>query len=173
MIKYNELRIDGNYLYLNIQVEDKPYFIDVLINGARIDTPLTYGTETPYHIIEEEPEKNLIAEVYLPTAKDDILFITPNIQGTPTPDTPCGQDTNKLGVVYNKKTLMQKGLGYLKELGNSCIIPKGFIDFILRFKALDMSIETCNYQEAIKYWNMLNRVPIKTATNNCGCHGLN
>ena len=68
---------------------------------------------------------------------------------------------------------MQKGLEYLKELGNSCTIPKGFIDFILRVKALDMAIETCNYMEAIKYWEMLNRMPAKTTTNNCGCHGLN
>ncbi len=68
---------------------------------------------------------------------------------------------------------MQKGLGYLKELSNSCVIPKGFIDFILRFKALDIAIETCNYTEAIKYWKMLNRVPTRTTTNNCGCYGHN
>nr|DAI45531.1 MAG TPA: hypothetical protein [Bacteriophage sp.] len=68
---------------------------------------------------------------------------------------------------------MQKGLGYLKELGNSCVIPKGFIDFILRLKALDMAIETCNYTEAIKYWKMLNRTQIRITSNNCGCRGLN
>lgn len=68
---------------------------------------------------------------------------------------------------------MQKGLGYLKELGNSCEVPKGFIDFILRVKALDIAIETCNYTEAIKYWEMLNRTPVRTTTSNCGCHGLN
>ena len=64
-------------------------------------------------------------------------------------------------------------MAYLKELDNSCVIPKGFIDFILRVKALDMAIETCNYTEAIKYWEMLNRKSVKTVTNNCGCHGLN
>ena len=68
---------------------------------------------------------------------------------------------------------MQKGWGYLKELSNSCGIPKGFIDFILRIKALDMSIETCNYIEAIKYWKMLNKMSTRTSTNNCGCHGNN
>lgn len=68
---------------------------------------------------------------------------------------------------------MQKGWGYLRELSNSCGIPKGFIDFILRIKALDMAIETCNYTEAIKYWEMLNKMPTRTTTNNCGCHGNN
>lgn len=173
MIKYNELRIDCSQLYLDVQVEDKPYFSEVTINGARVDTPLTYGTTVPYYPIEGEQGTRLTLEIYLPAAKDDLIFITPNIEGNPSPDTPCGQDVNKVGVVYNRKALMQKGLGYLKELGNSCTIPKGFIDFILRVKALDMAIETCNYMEAIKYWKMLNRIPVKTTTNNCGCHGLN
>lgn len=173
MIKYNELRIDGDYLYLDVEVENKPYFTDVMIEGARIDTPDTYGTSAPYHIIEESEQTRLTSEVYLPAAKKDLLFVTPNIEGNPSPDTPCGQDVNKIGVIYNKKFLMQKGLSYLKELGNSCTIPKGFIDFILRVKALDMAIETCNYTEAIKYWKMLNRTPTRTTTNNCGCHGYN
>ena len=173
MIQYNELRIEGDYLYLDVQVEDKPYFDGVMIEGARIDTPLTYGTGVPYHLIDESEQTRLVSEVYLPAAKNDLLFVTPNIGGNPAPDTPCGQDVNKIGVVYNRRALMQKGLGYLKELGNSCVIPKGFIDFILRLKALDMAIETCNYTEAIKYWKMLNRMPVRTTTNNCGCHGLN
>ena len=173
MIKYNELRIDGDYLFLDVQVEEKPYFSGVYFEGARIDTPLTYGTSTPYHIIDESEQTRLISEVYLPAAKNDLLFITPNIEGNPSPDTPCGQDTNKVGVVYNRRNLLQKGLAYLKELGNSCVTPKGFIDFILRLKALDMAIETCNYTEAIKYWKMLNRMPIRTTTNNCGCYGSN
>ena len=173
MVKYNELRIDGSYLYLDIVIEDKPYFNDVTIEGARIDTPLTYGTKEPYHRVDESEQTSLISEIYLPAAKDDLLFITPILQGDPSPDTPCGQDVNKVGVVYNRKSLMQKGLGYLKELGNSCVVPKGFIDFILRVKALDMAIETCNYTEAIKYWEMLNRIPVRTTTSNCGCHRLN
>lgn len=173
MVKYNELRIDDSYLYLDVYIENKPYFEGVMIKGARVDTPLTYGTNTPYHLIDEPEQTRLISRVYLPAAKNDLLFITPNIKGNPSPDTPCGQDINKVGVVYNRKALMQRGLGYLKELGNTCSIPKGFIDFILRVKALDMAIETCNYMEAIKYWKMLNRMPAKTTTNNCGCHGLN
>ena len=90
MIKYNELRIDGDYLYLDVQVEEKPYFSGVYIEGARIDTPLTYGTSTPYHLIDESEQTRLISEVYLPAAKNDLLFITPNIEGNPSPDTPCG-----------------------------------------------------------------------------------
>ena len=172
MIKYNELRIEGDYLYLDVQVEDKPYFEDVMIEGARIDTPLTYGTKHSYHDIDESEQTRLTSEVYLPAAKNDLLFITPNIVGDPTPEAPCSESGNKIGVVYNKKNLLQKGLGYLKELGDSCTIPKGFIDFILRVKALDMAIETCNYIEAIKYWELLNKTQISTTTNNCGCHGL-
>lgn len=106
MIKYNELRIDGNYLHLDIQVEDKPYFEGVTIKGARVDTPLTYGTGIWYHLIDEPEQTRLATEVFLPAAKNDLLFITPIIEGNPSPDTPCNQSINKVGVVYNNKTLM-------------------------------------------------------------------
>ncbi len=52
MIKYNELKIDGDYLYLDVEVEDKPYFANVMIKGARVDTPDTFGTSMPYHMID-------------------------------------------------------------------------------------------------------------------------
>lgn len=173
MIQYNELRIDGDYLYLNVEIEDKLYFNGVTIKGIRIDTPLTYGKDTPYHTINVDNQTKVDLDIYLPAAKNDLLFITLDLNGNPSPDTPCSQSINKIGVVYNKKTLNQKGLAFLKELGGTCITPKGFIDFILKVKALDMSIETCNYNEAIKYWEMLNKTSVTPITNNCGCHGLN
>lgn len=173
MVKYNELRIEDQELYLDVEIEDKSYFENITITGARIDTPLTYGTNTPYHPIEGDNTSKLTAEISLPAAKNDLLLITLQIEGAPAPDTPCGQDVPKVGVIYNKKSVMQKGLNYLKELSTSCIIPKGFIDFILKLKALDMAIETCNYTEAIKYWGYINKVTTVTINTKCGCNGFN
>lgn len=174
MIKYNKLNIEEDYLYIDVQVEDKSYFSDVTIQGVRIDTPDTYGTSTPYHEVTQEETTNLILEVYLPQAKNELLFITPILLGNPSPETPCGQDVNKVGVVYNRKFLAKKGLNYLTRLGDSCTLPKDFIDFILRQKALDLAIETCNYLDAIKYWKMLNKTYTnETNTSKCGCYGLN
>ena len=55
MIKYNELRIDGNSLIVDFEVEDKPYYSSVSIEGVRVDTPDTYGTDNPL-ILEDEDD---------------------------------------------------------------------------------------------------------------------
>ena len=75
-----------------------------------------------------------------------------------------------MAAVYDRNVLLDKGLGYLKELGDTCEISKGFVDFILKSYALDMTIATCNYSMAIKYWKMLTRIKGTTLTG-CGCNG--
>ena len=76
LFPYNELRIEDQELYLDVEIEDKSYFENITITGARIDTPLTYGTDTPYHTIEGDNTPKLTAEVSLPAAKNDLLLIT-------------------------------------------------------------------------------------------------
>ena len=50
-------------------------------------------------------------------------------------------------------------------------IPKDFIDFILRYKALDLALKTENYIQANKYWNKFfkNNNVVSLNTNSCGC----
>jgi hypothetical protein len=85
-------------------------------------------------------------ELVLPSGKD-IYIITPIVVGTEDlgPDTPCGKDVIETAIVYDENIILDKGLNYLSTLADSCIIPKGFIDFILKKAALDLSIKACNY----------------------------
>lgn len=85
-------------------------------------------------------------------------------------DTPCGADIIDMAAVYDRNVLLDKGLGYLKELGDTCEISRGFVDFILKRHALDMAIATCNYSIAIKYWKMLTIIK-GTTIKGCGCYG--
>lgn len=104
---------------------------------------------------------------------DTMFFIYAIATGTPKPNTPCGYDTNKImGTVVNIQSLYLNLMSYLKELGKTCEIPKGFIDAILRLKALDLSIKTGNYIEAIKYWKKFFKGNIvNNNISNCNCHG--
>lgn len=85
-------------------------------------------------------------------------------------DTPCGADIIDMAAVYDRNVLLDKGLGYLKELGDTCEISRGFVDFILKRHALDMAIATCNYSMAIKYWKMLTIIK-GTTIKGCRCYG--
>ena len=170
MIKYNTLKIEGTNLIIDFEVEDKPYYGNISIEGVRVDTPLTYGTDTPYYIYDEDDVTRYEAEIFIPDVKKELLIITPQVYVALPPDTPCGADIIDMAAVYDRNVLLDKGLGYLKELGDTCEISRGFVDFILKRHALDMAIATCNYSMAIKYWKMLTMVK-GTTIKGCGCHG--
>lgn len=170
MIKYNILKIEGNNLIIDLEVEDKPYYSNISIEGVRVDTPLTYGTDKPYFIQNEDNVTKYKIEVPISNVKKELLIITPQVHVVLPPDTPCGADVIDMAAVYDRNVLLDKGLGYLKELGDTCEISKGFVDFILKSYALDMTITTCNYSMAIKYWKMLTRIKGTTLTG-CGCNG--
>lgn len=170
MIKYNKLQIDGNKLIIDFEIEDKPYYDSLSIEGVRVDTPLTYGTDTPYFLYDEDDVTQYTTEIFIPDAKKELLIITPMVYISLPPDTPCGADVIDMAAIYDRNILIDKGLGYLKELGDTCEISRGFVDFILNRYALDMAIATCNYSTAIKYWKMLTMVK-GTTLKGCGCNG--
>lgn len=170
MIKYNKLQIEGNHLIIDFEIEDKPYYSNVSIEGVRVDTPLTYGTNTPYFLEDEDGVSQYEKEIFIPDVKKELLIITPQVYVSLPPDTPCGADVIEKAAIYDKSVVLSKGMSYLKELGDTCDIPKGFIDFILKQKALDMAISTCNYDTAIRYWKMLTMNRGATIKG-CGCHG--
>lgn len=170
MIKYNTLKIEGNNLIIDFEVEDKPYYSNVSIEGVRVDTPLTYGTDTPYYIYDEDNVTRYETEIFIPDVKKELLIITPQVHVALPLDTPCGADIIDMAAVYDRNVLLDKGIGYLKELGDTCEISRGFVDFILKRHALDMAIATCNYSMAIKYWKMLTIIK-GTAIKGCGCYG--
>lgn len=174
MIKYNTLEIDGDNLIVDFEVEDKSYYENTRIRGVKIDTPLTYGTEDPYYshkfTHKEEEVTRYTNKIPISEAINDLLIITPYMHVILSSDVPCGADIIDMAAVYDKSILLDKGLGYLKELGDTCEISRGFIDFILKGYALDMAIDSCNYNTAIKYWKMLTMVK-GINIKECGCNG--
>ena len=75
-----------------------------------------------------------------------MLFVYVVARGVPSPDTPCGQDdTTVMGVVIDLYPYYQMMMKGVKEINGSCEVPKYFIDNILRYKALELSIKTGNY----------------------------
>lgn len=106
---------------------------------------------------------------------NSMLFVYIIAKGYPSPDTPCGYDNSKvMGVVVNLYPYYQSMMNGVKELNDNCNIPKYFINNILRFKAVDLSVKTGNYLQAIKYWKQFfgnNKLNIKHKP--CGCYGRN
>lgn len=104
---------------------------------------------------------------------NNILFVYAIAKGTPDPSTPCGMDNmTTIGVVTNMRNIFQQMMPYIREIEGNCAIPKNFIDKILRFNALKLSISTGNYTLAIKYWNKYfkNESAVQPPSI-CNCYG--
>lgn len=142
----------------NIKTEDESncYIKDTEGKQVRLQLPLSILTT-----LNIDPNK-------------DMLFIYAIATGTPSSDTPCGLDNSKImGTVVNLKPIYDNMLYYVRQIENNCNIPKEFIDSILLYKALDLSIKTGNYTLAIKYWTKyISNLAINTLTNKtCNCYG--
>jgi len=101
-----------------------------------------------------------------------MFFVYAVASGTPAADTPCGMDNvNSLGVTFSLCPIYNETMAYVKEIENECILPKSFINMILQLKAIQYSINSGHYTQAIKYYNKFYRTLSASTTNSCGCYG--
>lgn len=198
MLQFNELRItaDNQWLVIDVSVIPLDYYKDIVIDSIIIDTQDTFIVNGPSsnsiytEVINSTDTKGLGASfansrrnvrLQLPiksldvSAFDTMFFVYVKATGTPAPDTPCGQDKNMiLGTAINLQTIYKQAVGHLKNLQTDCGNSYSIIDLVLRIKALELCVRTCNYIQAIKYWNKFFKgITGSISSKNCGCNGTN
>lgn len=189
MIVLNECRItpDGKCLVVEATVNNLSYFDNVYIDSVIVDTDKTYSAGGPSdkgfkRTFEGEKIKNIrfsisAKDMGLSTLDNNIFFVYVYVtkDSIPSPDTPCGMDNEYvMGVAVNMRPLYNMAMGYIRELNDTCSVPKGFIDMILRLKAFKLSLKTGNFPVAFEQWDRLfnNKVSV-SSRKGCGCNGLN
>lgn len=196
MITFNELRItpDSKSLIIDVSVKDYEYYKNITIDSIIIDTQETYLVSGPSsnpifkYSVKSTQDNNLYSaqrsldnkSIRLQLTSQDLqdklstslLFVYVITTGIPSPATPCGMDSMiTLGTVVDLFPIYCKTISYLKELNSSCSIPKNLIDMILRLKALELSLKTGNYIQAIEYWNKyFINISTNINTSSCGCN---
>lgn len=184
MVTFQELRItpDGQTLIIDVSIKDLEYYTNVYLDSIQIDTQDTFIESGPsskvvYTKTINGNSKSIRLELgtgdLLPTLNDNLFFVYIKTKGTPSANTPCGMDNSiTLGVTSNLYLLYQHAFSYIKELSNTCSIPKNFINFILQYKAFELAIRTGHYVEAIKYWKkFFMNIKDPVITTNCNCYG--
>lgn len=182
MIQFNELRItqNGDRLIIDVSVKSLSYYTDVYLDEILIDTQDTYtesgpSSEAVYSKAVEGSQKSIRLELgkgdMLPTPQDNMFFVYVKTKGTPSSDTPCGEDnTITLGVTLYTYDILQSFMCSIKELEDNCDIPKAFIDNYLRWKALQLSVNTNHYTDAIKFYNrFFKNVSTSSIKSKCLC----
>lgn len=184
MVTFQELRItpDSQKLIIDVSVKDLEYYTNVYLDTIQIDTQDTFvesgpSSEVVYTEVIGGDTKSVRLELgtgdLLPTLNGNLFFVYIRTKGTPAANTPCGMDNiATLGVVSNLYPLHQHAFSYIKELSDTCSIPKNFINYILQYKAFELAIKTGHYTKAIKYWKrFFMGIKDLVITPNCGCYG--
>ena len=164
MVQFNKLEInpEGTQLSIDVQVKELSYYENVYLSKIVIDNQDTFNESGPGSnpLYSLDLSGNDMKHYYdvagvsdLPSMGSDLLFVYVITEGIPDSMTPCGEDNSvSTGVVSNLYPVYKCALNYIKELDHSCTIPRKFIDFILRLKALQYCILTGHNQKAIDYW---------------------
>ena len=181
MVTFQELRItpDGQKLIIDVSVKDLEYYTNVYLDTIQIDTQDTFVESGPsskvvYKEVIGGNTKSVRLELgtgdLLPTLNDNLFFVYIRTKGTPAANTPCGMDNiTTLGVVSNLYPLYQHAFSYIKELSDTCSIPKNFINYILQYKAFELAIRTAQYtlaNDKFKEWFAEENVKFNPP---CGC----
>lgn len=182
----DQIIIDTQDTYTSSGPSSNPIYTYTVPTGVQVydedDNPVfTEDTEAVYvlddygNIVGVKSLKLILDKSDLGVDLDgNIFFVYAIASGTPASDTPCGYDNaTTLGVVTNMYSLYQQGMYYINELSNTCEVSQNFIDYILRLKALELSIKTGNYNQAITLWNKYISGKVSTTSNSskCGCYG--
>ena len=198
MIRFNELKIEDNYIIIDVQIEEEEYFKDMYIDSIVIDTQdtfiangpsskaiytKTFNTDTDVNkeeiVYTQGTDKYNRVRIYI-DGKDlnvdihkTMFFVYVIAGGTPSADTPCRWDENKaLHTLVDTQVLYNNMIQYVKELNKDCSTPDNFINAILQFNAIDLALKTNQYPLAIDLWKRFySDIESNAVLPNCGCNG--
>ena len=183
MIKFTELRVQKERLTIVAEVREiENYYDNVYIDKIIIDTQDTFITSGPsanpiYSVTVDEDVKTFSITLNSTDLggidmNRTMFFVYAKAKGIPSPETPCGLDKEyAVGVTFSMCPIYNATMGYVKQIEDSCDIPRDFINAILQLKAIEYSINTKHFVQAIKYYNKFYKNLNTKAFKSCGCHG--
>ena len=183
MIKFTELRVQKERLTIVAEVREiENYYDNVYIDKIIVDTQDTFTTSGPsanpiYSVTVDGNKKEFSVSLSATELggidiNHTMFFVYGVAKGTPAPETPCGyDDVNSVGVTFSMCPIYNKTMGYIKEVENSCEIPKDFINMIIQLKAIQYSVDSGHFTQAVKYYNKFYKNLSVNTSHTCGCHG--
>lgn len=167
MVTFNELRYsdNGQNLIIDVSVSDYTYYEDVYLEQVNIDCHKDYVDLGPSANAQElwngsdKSEKTVRLKVPLTSISrrsgNELFYVYVICKGTPHYDTPCDMDNmTTMGVLVDWKLLYQEGLKVMKKVTEGCCdIPRESIDWFLRYKTLQLCLNTGAYEQANSVWD--------------------
>lgn len=189
MVKFNDLKIsyDGHCFTVYVSIDSASYYAERYITDIYIDSDSTFNnsvspSDKAIHIEMPNGKSRTFRKVLTVselskiitsrTLKNHMIYVFVELDGPISGDAPCGSDTDMfLGVAVDWNGLYHGSLGYMKQITRDCCsIPKEFIDYILKMKALEMALKTGHYTVAKNIWDKFFCKRRRAISSICGCN---
>lgn len=186
IVNNSKIEKEGKVLHIDLSIKDTEHVsgqvllsveVCLLKNGEKeilktIEIPEVSEFIKDYRIEEFELYK---ADSF----SNDLIFILPYCdEGTITPPVNCGEDnTSETFAIYDKCKMYNESINYAASLHNGieCNLTdnslSSFSDFLLKWKALDLAIETKQWLKANKYFYKFFSMNFDTNSKKCSCNG--
>lgn len=179
MINFKNCLVTENSIYIDVRIKPHVFFDNCYINRVVINDIDTFHTTGPNldACIFDSGELEGDHKKYIEFIKcsefwksvrnisKNIYFIYVQIKGLPAMNTPCGNDVEWYSIaIIDYKYIYDRCLHYVRELNHcKCAKPRHFIDFILKFKALEMCLISKEWERAIEFFKEI------CPSDPCGC----
>lgn len=185
MIQFTELKIhpeDGGYITLKASIQNESYFDNIVMDSVVIDNQETYNSDGPsdnpvYSITFSDDRRSIDIIIrnneILGNLLSDLFFVYIKVRGTFASNTPCGLDKVwAMCPILYPYPLYCNMLKLLKlEEATPCTSNRAFLDYFMKFKALQFALYTQNGLRAIEYFKLLKGNVNIVHNNPCNCHG--
>lgn len=184
MIEFVNLQVSNGRLSGTIRVKSDSCYENVYIEEVYVGTQDTFSETSPYSNSvwsetlssqQKEYSLDLVVTDFPSEANIDmsktLFFVTAKATGTPSPDTPCGCDNiYSTGATFDLCPIYNETMAYVKEIDNTCVLPRNFINMILQLKAIQYSINSGHYTQAAEYYKKFYK-NLSVGTKPCNCNG--
>lgn len=189
MVVFDELRIteDGQYLIINARIRKDilKQYPNAYIKSIHVCDSSNYDEGIPskaisiYEYNDNSTRKTSFFDAIHFTAisekllNNKLIFVYIEVAHA---DSPCGCASNPaVGVAMDMSNVYSQFMSYINELcdTDSCdkTTPSGLTDFILRFNALLLAMDSKHYAKGVEFFDKWFSKDSKTKSTDCGCHG--
>lgn len=191
----------GNYLYIDAKLnssfavgesrieevwvcDSEKYTEGGIPEGAQKVYSFSHAAGNAYHSVSLKinpigryNEEGILTQTYdnLPNSfLNKMLFVYVKVVGYDELTTDCGCAKNPtIGVALSMNGIYDEFMHLIKELeSDKCAKPSSLADFILKFNAMLLAIDSEHYKQGVNFFNKwFSGKHYESAPSNCGCHG--
>ena len=93
---------------------------------------------------------------------EPLIILKIEVGGNIPSDLPCNKGPKSEAAILIPNDMYKYAMSFIKDMKNDCSKTGPFNDFMMRYKAVELAVKSCDIKNAVAYYNMFfgkNRLP--------------